>query len=182
MFLEVGGEEKQKPFIVGDIAIFLKEFGEKLIEVFGYRRDMYVAEVDFLAGVVLGELQQINKGVIVVEGGDSWLDQLGVLRFPEVIVGIRELLDMTPEAIVGELEGVQFLGVVLLEDVEGAGQVFNISAGEEIIEIVLTFRAYLLGVLTHGYKVHTLLFFYIISNNHSNTGSNIRNHARFSIR
>jgi hypothetical protein len=118
MFLEVGGEEKQKPFIVGDIAIFLKNFGEKWIEVFGYRWDMYMVEVDFLVGVGLGELQQINKGVIVIEGGDPRLDQLRVLRCPKAIVGIGELLDMAAEAIIGELEGVQVLGVVLLEDVE----------------------------------------------------------------
>lgn len=182
MFLEIGGEVKQKPFIVRNVAIFLKDFSENLIEVFGYWWDMYMTEVDFLVGVTLGELQQINKGVILIEGGDSRLDELGVLCCPKAIVGIGELLDMAAVAIVGELEGMEVLRVVLLEDVEGAAQVFSVSTREEIIEIILTFRVDLLGVLTHGYKVHTLLFFYIKSNSHSNTSSNIRNHARFSIR
>lgn len=118
MFLEIGGKEKQKTFIIGNISIFLKEFVEKLIEAFGYRWDMYMIKVDFLVGVILGEVQQINKGVIVIEGGDFRLDKLGVLRYPKVIVGIGELLDMTSEAIIGELEGMEVLGVVLLEDVE----------------------------------------------------------------
>lgn len=118
MFLEIGGEEKEKTFIVGNIAVFFKCFGEDMIEVFGYWRDVHMIEVDFLASVTFGELQQINKGVIVIEGGYFRLDQLRVLLCPETIVGIRQLLDMASEAVVGELKSMELLAVVLLQDAE----------------------------------------------------------------
>jgi hypothetical protein len=149
MFFEICGEEKQKTFVVGYIAIFFKGLSENMIEVFGYWRDVYMTDVDFLVSVTFGELEQINKGVIVIEGGYFRLDQLRMLHCPEPIVGIRELLDMTPEAVVRELKSMQLLTVVLLENAERVAQVFSISLGEEIGDIVLAFRAYLLGMLTH---------------------------------
>lgn len=82
-----------------------------------------------------------------------------MLGCPKAVVGIGELLDVAAEAVVGELEGVEVLGVVLLEDAERVGQVLSVGAGEEVVEVVLTFRAYLLGVLTQGYKVHTSFSF-----------------------
>jgi hypothetical protein len=61
MFLEVGREEQEKPLIVGYVSEFFKDFIEYAVEVFREGRDVHMVELELFAGIVPGELQQINK-------------------------------------------------------------------------------------------------------------------------
>jgi hypothetical protein len=77
-----------------------------------------------------------------------------MLRSPEVVICVGKLLDMTAIAVICEFKRMQVLAVVLLENRQGVAQVLSVSLGEEVGDVVLAFRAYLLGMLTHRYKVH----------------------------
>lgn len=71
-----------------------------------------------------------------------------MLLHSKLIISFSEFLNMTAEAVVGQLEGVQRLVVLFLENGERTMQILKVCLREEAGDFFLALRVYLLRVLT----------------------------------